>query len=204
VDVAKVALADYRISSPIDGVVTTRSAEPGMLAAPGMALMAIEDSKHYELQVTVEESQISRLRTGQRAAVRVDSLPQTIQGQLIRTNPVANEATRTYAVTLSLALPGGEAPLRTGSFGRATFILGNEDGVVIPESALVERGQLTGVFYVRDNLALFRLVKSGRRHESGIQILSGLSAGDRILLRPDPGLPDGTRILENNLPGTSQ
>jgi hypothetical protein len=100
-------------------------------------------------------------------------------------------ASRSYIVKLDLpATPG----LRTGMFGRAIFPLGMQKVVAVPLVALTERGQLQSVFVVEDGVAHTRLVTTGRRTSGAVEVLSGLTAGEKVALPVPPGFEDGARV----------
>jgi hypothetical protein len=79
-------------------------------------------------------------------------------------------------------------------FGRAIFPLSTQKVVAIPPAAMIERGQLQSVFVVEDGVAHTRLVTTGRRNKDAVELLSGLTAGERIVLPLPPGLLDGARV----------
>jgi multidrug efflux pump subunit AcrA (membrane-fusion protein) len=202
VEAARAALGYLRITSPIDGVVTARQAEPGMLATPGMPLLAVEDDRSYELESIVEEARAATVGIGQRARIQIDALAATVDGRVIEIVPAADPATRTYTVKLSLALaPAIRRALHSGFFGRASFSTGDRQAVTIPESALVRRGQLAGVYAVQNGVAYLRLVKTGKPFEKRIEILSGLSPGIRILTAPPAEMRDGVKIVDKDPEG---
>jgi multidrug efflux pump subunit AcrA (membrane-fusion protein) len=91
----------------------------------------------------------------------------------------------------------------SGFFGRALFPAGNRRTLLVPESALVQRGQLTGLYVVQDKNAFLRLVKTGKHYDSGVEILSGLNAGVRIVVKPGSDVTDGVTILDPALGGVT-
>jgi multidrug efflux pump subunit AcrA (membrane-fusion protein) len=100
-------------------------------------------------------------------------------------------ASRTYVVKVDLpATP----QLRTGMFGRAIFPLGVQKVVAVPLEALVERGQLQSIFAVEDGVAHTRLVTTGRRGNNAVEVLSGLNAGEKVVVPVPSGLQDGARV----------
>ncbi len=201
VEAARAASGYLRIASPIDGIVTARKAEPGMLATPGMPLLVIDDDSTYRLETTVEESRVASVLPGQSARVEIDALQAAIDARVSEIVPASDPATRTYTVKLDLALtPAIRRNLYSGFFGRALFRAGERQALVVPESALVRRGQLTGVYVVRDETATLRLVKTGKRHDAGIEILSGLNPGTRIVVAAPGDLSDGVRIIDDSYP----
>ena len=189
---AEIALGDTRIAAPTTGVVVDRRVEPGDLAVPGQLLLLLDDPRAYRLEVEVGESAIGRVRVGQRVPVTLDALGRTLQGRVAEIIPAADSATRT--VTVKLELPA-DADLRSGLFGRARFLMGERQALTVPLSALVERGQLTGVYVVDpQSVARFRLVTAGERRAGRAEILSGLAAGERVVGDGTDRLSDGVRV----------
>jgi len=195
VESASTAQAYSRIVSPIDGIVTSRAAEPGMQATPGLPILTIEDTRTYQLEAAVEESRVAAIRLGQSVRVEIDALGSAaIDGRVSEIAPSSDPGARTYTVKLQLKESPGDRALRSGLFGRATFTMGTRQALVVPQSALARHGQLEGVYIVADNVAKFRIVKTGKAYEEGIEILSGLTPGTRILTAPPSGVSDGAQI----------
>jgi len=204
VEAALVAVGYLKITSPIDGVVTARKAEPGMLATPGMPLLVIDDDSTYQLESIVEESRAACVRAGQNARVEIDALSAALDAHVSEIVPASDPATRTYIVKLDLALtPVIRRNLHSGFFGRALFQAGDRQALVVPESALVRRGQLTGVYVVQNDAATLRLIKTGKRYDTGFEILSGLTSGVRIVVAAAHELSDGVRVIEEIPEGTT-
>jgi multidrug efflux pump subunit AcrA (membrane-fusion protein) len=194
---ARVIQGYAKILSPIDGIVTARHAEVGMLAGPGMPLVEV-GGEDYQLEAMIEETRAGRIAAGQRVRVEIDAAAASVDGRVSLIVPASDPGTRTYIVKLDLLLPPPvRGAVRSGFFGRAFFSAEDREALVIPESSLVKRGQLTGVFVVRDEVALLRLVKTGKSYASGIEILSGLDAGARIVDAPTAEVTDGVRIVES-------
>jgi len=187
---AKIALGYARLVSPIDGIVASKPAEPGMLAAPGMPLINIE-GKDYELEALVDESRIGSIKQNDPVEVQLDAVAGLFQARVRTIVPAGDPATRTYQVKLELAANTGA---RSGSFGRAVFSAGSRQALLVPQRAIVRRGQLTSLYVADSGIARLRLVKPGKEHGGGIEILSGLDAGTRIVLNPPSELEDGSRI----------
>jgi RND family efflux transporter MFP subunit len=194
-DRARSALADSKIVSPIDGVVTSKRTEVGALAVPGMPLLVVEDDRSYRLEVSVEESRLAYAPLGRTVPVVVDALDPTaaLEGRVAEIVPAADPSSRSFRVKLDLPPSKG---LRSGMFGRARFAGGERLAVTVPSDALVERGQLVGIYVVEaDGRARLRLVKTGRREGNEVEILAGLDGGERFVTSPGPSVEDGARIL---------
>jgi membrane fusion protein, multidrug efflux system len=191
-DSAQIALSDTRIDAPDTGVVVERRVEPGNLAVPGQTLLVLDDPRHYRLETQVGESAMSHVRLGQPAPVAVDALGRTLEGRVAEMIPAADPASRSVTVKLDLpAQPG----LRSGMFGRARFPAGERKAVLVPAPALVDRGQLTGVYVVdAQNVARLRLVTTAERGGARVEILSGLNAGERVVTEGVERVTDGGRL----------
>jgi multidrug efflux pump subunit AcrA (membrane-fusion protein) len=204
VEAAQVAAGYTKVVSPINGIVTSRAADPGMLATPGTSLLTIEDDGQYELEVAVEESRTGRIGIGQTARIEIDALQDVaLEGRVREIVPSSDPATRTYIVKLTLPTPPRDRVLRSGFFGRAFFPDSERHALLVPEAAVIRRGQLEGVYIVENNVALLRLVKTGRQYDKSVEIISGLSPGARIITAPTAAIADGVRVVGDASPGTT-
>jgi len=189
---AEIALGETRIAAPATGVVVDRRVEPGDLAMPGQPLLVLDDPRAYRLEAEVGESGVGRVRMGQSVPVLIDSLGRTLPGRVAEIIPAADPASRTVTVKLDLPSDPG---LRSGLFGRARFPAGERQALLVPAAALVERGQLTGAYVVDgQGVARLRLVTAGARHADRVEILSGLEAGERIVVEGVSRVRDGARV----------
>lgn len=179
VDVAQVQVGYARVTSPINGVVVTKHAEVGSLAAPGTPLLTIEDN-NYRLEAAVEESQLRNIRLGATALVTIDALGQEeMSGRVVEIIPAADPASRSYTVKIELA---SRTLLRSGLFGKARFVSGERAALAIPNKAIVQRGQLSYVYVVdASSIARMRLLTLGKQSGDRVEVLSGLSSGERIV-----------------------
>jgi multidrug efflux system membrane fusion protein len=189
---AEIALGETRITAPATGVVVDRRAEPGDLAVPGQPLLVLDDPRAYRLEAVVGESAVGRVRMGETVPVVVDSLGRTLIGRVAEIIPAADPASRTVTVKLDLPADPG---LRTGLFGRARFPAAERQALLVPLGALVERGQLTSAYVVdAQGIARLRLVTAGARYGDRVEILSGLDAGERLVVEGAPRLSDGASV----------
>jgi multidrug efflux system membrane fusion protein len=192
---AQIAVGYSRLTSPVAGLVTARQADVGSLAAPGVPLLTVEDDSRFRLEAAVEESRIGRIRVGDRARARLDALGGVeLQGWVAELVPASDPATRTYIVKIGLEPPKG-ARLRSGLFGRALFRMGEEKVLAVDRRAIVERGQLMGVYAVdSDSTARLRLIRTGKPYGNRIEVLSGLNAGDRVVVEGAERVTDGAKV----------
>lgn len=196
---AKAALAqahaslDYtRIRAPFDGVVTTKRADAGSLASPGMPLLTVEDERRYRLEVTVNENDLRFVRIGQSVPIAIDALNAAIPGRISQIVPAADPSTRSFLVKIDLP---ADKNLRSGLFGHAEVSRGERPSLLIARTAVVDRGQLQGVFVLDQNkVANLRYVTLGRPSGSTIEVLAGLQDGEFIVAEPGELDLSGKRI----------
>jgi RND family efflux transporter MFP subunit len=169
------------IRAPFAGLVTARTADPGVLATPGAPLVTIEREGAYRLEAQVEESRLAQIRAGQAVAVTLDAPAKTVTARVAEIVPAVDAASR--AATVKIDLPA-LAELRSGAFGRAQFMLASAQVLAIPTSAIVERGQLQTVIVVENETPRTRLITVGRKWNGRAEVLSGLTAGERVEARP--------------------
>ncbi len=183
-------MRDYaKLAAPFVGVVTARSVEPGNLAAPGAPLLSIEQDGLYRLEASVDESKLPSVRVGQAVDAVIED--RRVSARVSEIVPSVDSASRTYTVKLDLpAMPH----LRSGMFGRAFFPLGAQKVAVVPLTALVNNGQLEWVFVVEGGVAHTRMVTTGRRGGDIVEILSGLTVGEKVAAVFVLGLEDGVRV----------
>jgi RND family efflux transporter MFP subunit len=168
-----------------------------MLAMPGNPLITIDDDGTYELEAAVEESRSQGITIGQIVRIEIDALDRSARvGKVREMVPSSDPSTRTCTVKITINAVPNNSRLRSGLFGRAIFTAGERGVLVVPESALIRRGQLEGVYIVQKDIALFRLIKTGKRFEQQIEVLSGLTPGTRIVVEPTNELSDGMKIIE--------
>jgi len=133
------------------------------------------------------------LAVGQVLPVRIDGQPQDIEGRIVEIQPASDDATRARLVKLDLPETRG---LRSGQFGRVLLATGVAATVTVPEGAVVRRGQLDAVFVVDSGTARLRLVRCGREAGGRVQISSGLSGGERVVMAGGVDLVDGQSVEE--------
>jgi multidrug resistance efflux pump len=181
-----------RVVSPINGVVIAKQAEVGMTAMPGAPLLIVEDNSQYRLEASVEESRIGTIRLGNRVQVKVDSIGQDeLAGTVAEIAPSADPSTRSYTVKIDLP---SHPSLRSGAYGIARFPLDSKLAITVPQSAIVQHGQLTILFVVDGGLVHMRLIKTGKTSQGQVEVLSGLSEGELVVTSDASSLSDGSRV----------
>ena len=179
------------ITAPFAGVVTAKSVDPGAMAVPGAPLLTIEREGAYRLEASVEESRLSAIRVGQPVSVTLDGVDRTLEARVSEIVPAIDAASRSYTVKIDLP---AVAALRSGAFGRASFSLGGRSPITIPTGAVTERGQLQSVLVAENGVAHIRLITTGQKNKDQVEVLSGLTAGEKLIFPVPTGLSDGASI----------
>jgi RND family efflux transporter MFP subunit len=176
------------VSAPFDGVVTGRHVEVGDLAVPGAPLIELEGPSRLRAEAQVPES-LAALAVGISVTVQLDD--SVVTGQVAEFSPSADPATRTRLAKIEL--PAG-SPARSGQFARVLWPAGEHRSLVAPASTVTRFGQMERVWIVADERAHLRLVRTGALQGDRIELLSGVSAGELLVVNPPAALRDGQRI----------
>jgi RND family efflux transporter MFP subunit len=190
---ARTALGYTHIMAPLDGIVTEKKADVGMLASPGMPIFTVEDLRRYRLEATVNESDLRFVRLGQQVLALIDALgDRQLKGKVVEIVPAADPASRSFLVKVELP---SDAALRSGLFGRVSFARGERSALLIPRTAVVERGQLQGIYVLNQNsIAALRYITLGKPSAGQVEVLAGLQAGDVLIANPGSRELSGKKI----------
>lgn len=189
---AKTLLGYTKVTAPFDGVITRKDADVGDLAAPDKPLLEMEDPRHLRLEADVPEALVDKVKLGDKLVVRVDALQTNLIGVVSEIAPSADPGSRTFVVKLDLSsLPG----LRAGQFGRVTIPTGQVSALRVPATAVIQRGDMELLFVVADNHAQLRIVKTGARVGDEVEIVSGLNAGETVVVSGADQLLDGQPVV---------
>ena len=197
---AQIYVGYGRITSPINGVVVSKQAEIGLLAAPGVPLMTLEDNSLYRLEVSVGDSMLKQIRLGAPSRVSIDAIGlKEFSGRVTEIVPASDPGSRSSTVKIDLSdvkgSSGSRAVLRSGLYGRARFPIGERQILKVPLKAILQRGQLVSVFVVDSSQLLhLRLIKTGKQYGDQLEVLSGLNDGDRIVVEGIERVREGDRV----------
>ena len=179
---ANAELGYTRVRAPFDGVITEKKVALGTVAAPGMPLLTVEDTRRYQLEVTVDESEAAAVKMGVSVPVSVDASERQITGKVGQIVTASDPGSRSFVVKLDLPA----APeIRSGLFGRARFPKGTREALLIPAAAVVSRGQLQNAYVVgADGTATLRYITVSRADDKRTEVLSGLQPGEQVVAEP--------------------
>ncbi|MBW2604562.1 MAG: efflux RND transporter periplasmic adaptor subunit [Deltaproteobacteria bacterium] len=190
---AVVSAKDAVILAPYDGTIRAKMVEVGDLATPGKPLFALETTGNYIVDLFLPEQYIHTVGLNQEVTVTVSALNnKTFTGSVQTIFPAADTKSRSFLVKVSI--PADKA-LRSGMFARVSIPIGKAGLILIPATAVIHSGQLTGMYIVDDTqTAKFRLIRTGRTFGESIEVLSGLKQGDRYVTAPPPTLINGMKV----------
>lgn len=172
------------VVAPYSGVVAQRHVELGEMATPGKPLMTGFDPRDLRVVASVPQRDLAAAKQGGAARVEFPALARTVAGGSVTFLPAADMQTHTTRVRVNL--PQRVAGAYPGMFARVHFTTGRAQKLVIPAAAVVRRSELTAVYVVGEAGALkLRQIRLGEAAgESGIEVLAGLSPGDKVVLEP--------------------
>jgi RND family efflux transporter MFP subunit len=187
---AKVFRGYREIVSPVTGIVTGKFIDPGTMAMPGMHLLTVEDTSRYHLEAEIDESLADQIAPGMDVEVEINALKIKLSGKISDTIPAVDPRSRAFKVFI--ALPAG-TNLHSGVFARVKIPVGPKELILVPDKAVVTKGQLTGVYAVGpDHVITYRLVRLGMKSGKNVEILSGLRPGDIIISDDVSRIVDGS------------
>jgi RND family efflux transporter MFP subunit len=168
------------LAAPFDGVVVERHREPGDMALPGGAVLTLQQAGELRIESAIPARCAGYVRLGDELRARIADPERELRAVVDEIRPAADPATRTVLVKARLPETGG---LRPGAFGWLYQACGQDEVLLLPEAAVGRIGQLESVRLVTgEGRPRLRHVRTGKRRAGQVEILSGLEAGDRVLL----------------------
>lgn len=174
-------VAYTQIRAPYAGIVIDRLVQVGEAVAPGTPLVKVASLKDLRVVVSIPQSLAATVRRVGHGSVYVGT--RRIRARRVTVFPAAAPGSNTFRVRL--ALPAGIQGLYPGMVVRAAFAIGTHPLLLVPEQAIVRRGEVAAVYLVQpDGNVLMQQVRLGARVGDRMEVLSGLVAGDRVALEP--------------------
>ncbi len=190
---ARIVQGFTRVTAPFAATVVRKESRNGATVLPGTALVTLDRRDGWEALTQVPESLWPGLALGQEVRVEVPALALRLPGTVSERLPGGDSGSRAFPV--KIALPADDR-FETGLFVRIQLPGAATEVLTVPATALVERGQLTGVYLARGGELHYRLVKTGRHLGERVEVLSGLAPGDRIVTAETARARDGARLQE--------
>ncbi|WP_414517561.1 efflux RND transporter periplasmic adaptor subunit [Nostoc sp. PCC 9305] len=194
-----------RLVSPIAGIVTEKVTEPGNLLQAGSEVLKIGDFNRVKVVVQVSELELAQIQVGQSVKVRLDAFPtETLIGRVTRISPAADATAR--LIPVEVVIPNTQGKIGSGLLARVNFQTQTQQRVVVPQTAIQkqagagkEQENPSGtLFVVKDTggktIVATRAVTLGQKADGKVEILSGLQAGERYVVRSGQPLKDGAAV----------
>lgn len=209
----KATIARREVRAPFSGVVGLRNVFLGQYLQPGSDIVRLEDTSVMRLRFTVPQTDISKIKLGQTIKINVDAYPQTqFDGHITAIEPAVNY--QSGLIQVQADIPNNEGQLRSGMFARASIILPTvKDQIVIPQTAISFTLYGQNVYVLKEGeetnkegnkVKVLRakqvVVKAGERRGNDVHVLSGIEAGDQIVLSGQVRLSNDTKVhvVEND------
>jgi len=191
---------DTVIRSPISGVVAMRYVQAGEKVSADNKLLDIVNLQKMELEAAVPTNDITNVAIGQRVTLRIEGLPQTIEGKVVRINPATQSGSRSVLVYVQIANPQNQ--LRSGMFAEAQLILKTKAGVLaLPQNAIRKDGNGAYVFVIEADVLARKVVAVGMSGRSGddymTEVVSGIDFGAEVIRTDMGSLQPGTHVRIN-------
>lgn len=192
---AQEQLGKTTVNAPISGIVSERPVSAGSVVQMGGPLFVIVDPGSMRLEASVPASELGQVRIGAPVRFTVTGYPgQTFTGTVQRINPAADPVTRQVPVIVSI--PNAQGTLVSGLFAEGRVQAQAREGIIVPASAVDERGVQPMVVRLKDGRAERVAVSLGVRdaETDRVEITSGVGAGDTLLVGAALGTTPGTRV----------
>lgn len=192
---AQARLNDTVIRAPFDGRTGFRRASVGSLVSPGAVITTLDDTSVIKLEFTVPQAFLYALSEGLPVEATTSGLPgRTFRGRVATIGSRVDPVTRSIGVRAELPNPDGI--LKPGMFMNVKLSGPEAAALLVPEAALVPEQGRTYVFVVADGVASRREVTPGRRHPGEVEITTGLTERERVIVAGSQKVRDGTPVIE--------
>ena len=194
VDELKITLANTTVTSPVDGFVSKRVLDQGAFAGANTVILSVVDIGTVRMVANLVEKDMKRVQPGVQALVEVDAYPgEQFSGQVSRVAPVFDPATRTAPMEIEVPNPGYR--LKPGLYARVRLTVDRRpNALTVPRGAIADIEGKRGVFMLENQVARFHEVKTGLQDNERVEILEGLTEGQRVVTVGTLALRDGDRI----------
>ena len=186
---------NLRLVAPVDGVLTSRDAEAGSTVIAGQSVLKLIEPSSLWVKVRLDQGRSRGLAAGQAASIALRSNPgMPLTGKVVRIEPVSDSVTEERITLITFdQIPLG---LSIGEMAEVTVqTAANQSGLTLPNAAIKQTPEGSGVWKLRDGKPVFVAIKLGTSTLDGsVQVLGGLGAGDEIIVHSERELSEGSRV----------
>ena len=183
------------LRSPVTGVVTARNYDPGDFYSMGGSILTVMQIDRVKVQVNITEAYFPQVKVGMPVEIKLDVYPgEVFEGKVSLIHPAVDATTRTF--TTEITIPNGDRKLRPGMFSRVAINFGEKEQVIIPDVAVQKQAGSNERFgfVVENGVAHRRTFNVGRQVGNYVVILSGISAGEDVVIAGGQKLLDGAAV----------
>lgn len=194
-DIAKNAVDNMSVKSPISGIVSAMNVKVGEYVSTAAPSFIIIDDSSYIIEVDVNEDVIGKIHIGDKVKVSIGSISDGIMsGTITAAAPSADKAKQTFLVKITLDNP--PSTIKGGMFAQVQFIVDRaENCILVPLASVIEEEGRKYVFIVNDDKAIKKEVVTGIFNDKEIQIIDGLTEGERVVAKGQDFLKDGSAVV---------
>jgi RND family efflux transporter MFP subunit len=184
------------IRAPYSGVITSKFVQEGDMANPGMPLLSMESPSQWKVIARIPEADIAKVNLGDDVKIQLKSVEKEFSGKVIEINPSTTNTGNQYQAKVLITIPEDcSAKLYSGMYASVLFEHGTQQRILVPQNSLIHRGQLVGIYAVsQSGNALLRWVNTGKTFGDNIEIISGLSDGEKYVASSEGKLFDGALV----------
>lgn len=190
-------MLDYTLlTAPFNGYVVSKRASEGDMAGPGQPIIVFEQKDVMKVKITVPENEISLFSLKDTVSVDVKAAEYLNRtGIVANINQSGNRGSRQFTVEILLPELAENSGVKSGMFAEVGITTATDRAIVVPQSAIVDRGQLTGLYTLNDDSeVVLRWVRLGDVNDGSVEVLSGLSEGETYIASVNQRLREGQKV----------
>lgn len=191
-DTASSQMRYATLTAPFAGVITQKLANVGDLAVPGRPLLMLEGQSKLQVQTSVSSDVYAHLKQGGSVSLAAGDAGTVIMGKIARLVPAADPVAHSYLVKIDVPK---DSQLKSGMYVLVSFPIGQREGLRVPQSAVLDRAGITGVFVVdAQGIAHYRMVRVGETSNGQVEVQAGLTPGERVVTSATAELQSGDKV----------
>jgi len=194
-ELAKEALSNATITAPITGTISKRFMDTGSMASPAMPLFTIVAMDAVKAVVDVTEGDLAKIKVGVKAFISVEGLSDKLEGRITLISPTLKAMSRTASVEITI--DNVSHRLKPGMFARVNIPVENRDNTIVVRRSAIIEDRISGdkyVFVIDTNKSSKRKVETGISKDDMIEIISGISDGEKLVISGQNYIEDGQNV----------
>lgn len=188
------------LTAPFDGVITQQLLDAGNIAGPGTAILRMEGLQNLQVNATISENDIHKIKNGMYAELLVKSTGKNLRGQLMEVSQSSQSTGGQYRIKISVENTNTQG-LFAGMYVNIRIPLADTDkgNPMVPISSVIYKDQMTGLYLIGpDQSAILRWVRLGKKIDKEIEVLSGLSSNEEFIVTAEGKLFNGVSVKVKN------